>query len=49
MISRTKIRSVIASIFAIIVLLVFLAFFSSYMGWNLPIISNIANMLGFNG
>ena len=49
MISRTRIRSFIAAVVTIAIVLVFGAFVSSSQGWNLPIFSSIADMLGMGG
>ena len=47
MISRTRIRSFIAGIVAIVVVLVFASFVTTSMGMEIPGLSNIADMLGF--
>ena len=49
MISRTRIRSFIAAVFAIAVVVCFAAVVTTSQGMDIPILNNIGRMLGFGG
>jgi hypothetical protein len=43
-----KVRETIAALVAVILVFGLLVMMSAVFGWNIPIISNVANMLGLN-
>jgi len=47
LVRMTKVRQFIGVVFAIAVLVVFGAFVGAKMGWNVPVLSSIANAFGW--
>lgn len=43
-----KIRETIAALVAVILVFGFIVMLAAVNGWNIPVVSNIANLLGLN-
>jgi len=48
-VNATKVREIIAAIFAILLVILFAAVGAALAGWNIPILRNITDALGIGG